>query len=430
MPALVNWPRKWVAGWAIWSVPGRVLCYVLSIEVFTLGILAATAIHAPVTRVDWIRFAILTGCVIAHVELTRGVERVRHVTSGVGPVMNTDSAWCVAAVVALPAALAGAMIVVMSTWLWFRIWRGRRPLYRWVFSSASVLIATQTAAAILALDPHTYPGVPTTAAAMGLAVVAAALRWLVNFSLVSGAILLSSPNMRAIEIFDGISERILEVGAFGLGLVAAALLTYNPLLVVGVVVGVAAMHRGLLVAQFRKAARTDSKTGLDTAGWWHQVAEHAFERARVTGTTIGALMIDLDHFKRINDTYGHLAGDAVLQTVATAINNEIRDADTAGRWGGEEFVVLVPNVDSIEVRAVAERIRRRVQSLVVTMAAQDLIIQEISASIGCAVYPAPGITTIDDLVLAADTAVYAAKNNGRNQVVFSSADGPSTKKAE
>ncbi|HEX4725034.1 MAG TPA: GGDEF domain-containing protein [Pseudonocardiaceae bacterium] len=339
--------------------------------------------------------------------------------------MDTDTAWCIAAVVALPAVLAGGIIVILFVWLWFRVWKGRRPLYRWVFNTAGVLIATQTAAAILALDPHTYPGVPTTFGALGIAVVAAALRWLVNFSLVSGAILLSSPNMRAIELFDGISERILEVGAFGLGLVAAALLTYNPLLVVGVVVGVAAMHRGLLVAQFRKAARTDSKTGLDTAGWWHQVAEHAFERARVTGATIGALMIDLDHFKRINDTYGHLAGDAVLQTVAAAIGSEIRDADTAGRWGGEEFVVLVPNVDGIEVRAVAERVRRRIQSLVVTMPAQELIIQDFSASIGCALYPAAGISTIDDLVLAADTALYAAKNNGRNQVIFSSVDaGP------
>jgi len=425
MSALVKWPGRWVKGWALWTVPRRVLCYVLSIEAFTVAILAVTAIHAPINQTAWIRFGILCGCVVVHVELTRGVERVRHVTSGVGPVMNTDSAWCIAAIVALPSVLAGATVAFMCTWLWFRIWRGRRPLYRWAFSSASVIIATQTAAAILALDPHTYPGVPTTLSAFGLVAVAAALRWLVNFSLVSGAILLSSPNMRAIELFDGISERILEVGAFGLGLVAAALLTYNPLLVVGVVVGVAAMHRGLLVAQFRKAARTDSKTGLDTAGWWHQVAEHAFDRARVTGSSVGALMVDLDHFKRVNDTYGHLAGDAVLQAVAAAINSEIRDADTAGRWGGEEFVVLVPNVDTIEVRAVAERIRRRIQALVVTMPAQELIIQDFSASIGCALYPSNGITTIDDLVLAADTALYSAKNNGRNQVVFSSVDaGP------
>lgn len=421
MPALVRWPRKWVASWALWTVPHRVLSYVLTVELIAAAILAATAIHAPITSVEWIRFAILAGCVIVHVELTRGVERVRSVTSGLGPFMNTDAAWCIAAVIALPAVLASGIVVVIFTWSWIRVWHGQRPLFRWVFSGTSVMIGTQAAAAILALEPHTFPGVPTTFAALGLSVVAAALRWLVNFSLVSGAILLSSPNMRAIELFDGISERILEVGAFGLGLVAAALLTYNPLLVVGVVVGVAAMHRGLLVAQFRKAARTDSKTGLDTAGWWHQVAEHAFERARVTGTSVGALMVDLDHFKRINDTYGHLAGDAVLQAVAKAINSEIRDADTAGRWGGEEFVVLVPNVDTIEVRAVAERIRRRIQSLVVTMPAQELIIQDFSASIGCALYPDAGITTIDDLVLAADTALYSAKNNGRNQVVFSSA---------
>jgi len=429
MQALVNWPRKWVKSWALWTVPSRVLVYVLSVEAIGVGIMAVTAVHAPITRTDWIRFAILAGCAVAHVELTRHVDRVRHVTSGVGPVMNTDTAWCIAAVVALPAVLAGGVIVVMGTWQWFRIWRGNRPLYRWIFSTATVLIGTQTAAAILALDPHTYPGVPITAAALGLAVVAAALRWLVNFSLVSGAILLSSPNMRAIELLDNIGERIQEVGAFGLGLVAAALLSYDPILLSGVVIGLAVMHRGVLVAQFRKAARTDSKTGLDTAGWWHQVAENAFERARVSGASIAALMIDLDYFKRVNDTYGHLAGDKVLQSVAAAINSEIRDCDTAGRWGGEEFVVLIPDVDSIEVRAIAERIRRRVQSLVITLPGQDLIIEDLSASIGCALYPAPGITVVDDLVLAADTAVYSAKNNGRNQVVFSSVAGPATPEA-
>lgn len=422
MAVLVNWPRKWVGSWALWTVSRRVLGYVLGINAIALGLVAATATHVPITNSELVRFGILCGCVIAHVELTRHVERIRHVTSGVGPSMNTDTAWLIAAVVALPVVLASGVVVVMAAWLWFRIWRGNRPLYRWVFSTATYLIATQAAAAILALDPHTYPGVPTTIAALGLAVVAAALRWLVNFSLVSGAILLSSPNMRAIELLDGIGERIMEVGGFGLGLAAAALLTYNPLLLTGVVVGGAVMHRGVLVAQFRKASRTDSKTGLDTAGWWHQVAEHAFDRARVTDTSIAALMIDLDHFKRVNDTYGHLAGDVVLQSVAKEINNEIRDCDTAGRWGGEEFVVLVPNVDSIEVRAIAERIRRRVQSLVIPIPGQNLIIQDLSASIGCALYPADGITTIDDLVLAADTAVYAAKNNGRNQVVFSSID--------
>jgi diguanylate cyclase (GGDEF)-like protein len=341
-------------------------------------------------------------------------------SSGTSPYMNTDAAWCIAALIALPPLLACGIVVLIFAWSWPRIWRKRRPLYRWIFSGATVVLGTQAAAAVLALDPHTYPGVPTGLAALGLVVLAAGLRWLINFSMVAGAMLLSSPTMRAVAVFENIGERVLEIGALGLGLAAAAILTYNPMLLAGIVVGVAAMHRGVLVAQFRKAARIDTKTGLDTAGWWQQLAEHAFQRAHATSAGLAVLMIDLDHFKRINDTYGHIAGDHVLRSVAHAITSEIRDSDTAGRWGGEEFVILVPDVNSAELRAIAERVRRRIHALIITAPGDEsTTVQDLTASLGGARYPSPGINTIDDLVLAADTALYQAKKAGRDQVVTS-----------
>jgi diguanylate cyclase (GGDEF)-like protein len=291
-----------------------------------------------------------------------------------------------------------------------------------VFSASTVVIATQAAAAILAVDHGPHPRLPTTVGGLAVVAAAAALRYLVNVTMVAGAIVMSAPNLRAHQVLHNIDDNILELGALGLGLVAAGLVVYNPLLLAGVLAGLFALHRGVLLPQLRKAARTDIKTGLYTAAWWYQVARYAHERAARAGPGIAVLMLDLDHFKRVNDTYGHIAGDQVLHAVARAIDSEINGACTAGRWGGEEFVVLAPNADPTELLALAERLRRRVHSLVVdvTTTTGHTLVQDLSVSVGIARYPAPGIGTIDDLMLAADGALYTAKDNGRDQVQFGS----------
>src|SRR5205807_5880975 len=175
------------------------------------------------------------------------------------------SVWWIAAMLTLPPVLANAVMVIIFTWLWLRIWRHRRPLYRWVFSVATIVLATYAGAAVLAADPRMFPGGPVTPIALGLAVVAIALRFLVNSSLVFGAIVLSTPTLRSTQLVDSLSERVLEIGAAGLGIMAALVLIDYPLLMVVVVAVAATLHRGILVAQFRKAARLDAKTGLSTA---------------------------------------------------------------------------------------------------------------------------------------------------------------------
>jgi len=283
-----------------------------------------------------------------------------------------------------------------------------------VFSAATVLLATQAAAAVLATDPDGYPGVPAGALALGLVVVAGAVRCMVNFGLVTGAIALSRPGLQAGQLLANLGW-VLEIGGFGLGFVSAELLVRDPMLLVGVVAGVAATHQGLLLGQYRRAAATDVKTSLYTHAWWRELASNAFRRARDTSAGLGVLMLDLDHFKRINDTYGHLVGDRVLRAVADAIGDAIRTEDTAGRWGGEEFAVLVPGVDCVELARIAERIRRRVPRLVIPVD-RATAIRDLTISVGGACIGDLSATDVGDLVRAADTALYAAKSHGRNQV--------------
>lgn len=416
-------PLGWITRWAAWSIPRHVLIYVVVVDLLAVATLALG--RPPFTATDWTRFAVLAGCSIAYVELTRGVERIRDVNAKAGPYMDTESVWCFAAVVVLPTVLASGIVVLIYAWSWFRVHRHRRPLYRWAFSGATVVIATQVAAAVLALGPGPHPGMPSSPGGLAIAAAAAGVRWLVNYALVCGAILMSSPHMHASQVLENLDERIMEVGAFGLGLVAAGVLTFNPLLLAGIVAGLVAMHRGILLSQYRKAARTDAKTNLNTVDWWRQIAEQALARAAASGGTLGVLILDLDHFKLVNDVHGHVAGDQVLRAVGQVLSEEIRDYDTPGRWGGEEFVVLLLDVSSVDLEAVAERIRRQIHALVVPVSSTEgeTTLHDLTVSIGGARYPLPGITTLDDLVLAADKALYQAKGNGRNQVCLTMSSG-------
>jgi diguanylate cyclase (GGDEF)-like protein len=419
----VGRPGRWVRGFEVWTTPRHVLAYVLVVDVLAIIATGATASLLPISNTDWIRLAILVGCALAHIELSRSIERARKLASGAGPFVDGLTVWHFTAVLILPAPLATALVVFTQTYVWFRVWRGKRPLYKWVFSAATVLLATQASAVLLLAAPGPHPGIPIGWVGIAFVVATAVLRWLINYSLILGAILVSSPDLRAVQIVGEFGEQVLEAAAMGIGLAAAGLVEYDPRLLIGVVIGLYALHRSILLPQFRRASRTDGKTGLFTPAWWHQVAEGAFARAVATRTSIAVLMLDLDHFKRLNDTYGHLTGDRVLRAVAEAIANTVRSYDAIARWGGEEFAVLLPEVNATELRAVAERIRRQVRSLVVEIdgAQQPTEVTGLTISIGGALYPSAGIASLDDLHVAADTALYAAKAAGRDRVHLAAA---------
>ncbi|SEF15910.1 diguanylate cyclase (GGDEF) domain-containing protein [Jiangella alba] len=407
---------------------------ILVVVAASIVVSSATAVLVPVGGSDLVRFGVLLGCSWLAIELTRHIERKREYwrspTSGY---IDTKSVWSFAAVIVLPPLLASLMVVLTYSLAWWRIKPHARPglPHRWIFSCATVLCGTQAAVVVLAVGMASYPGAPGAASLEGLAefgVIAAAgvLRWAINLGLVMVAIALSSPTARARDLFSNIGEQVLEAGALGLGLVTAAVVVNNPFVLPGVVVAMVALHRGLLVHQYQQASRFDAKTGLTTAKWWHEYADQALAQARSRGRTMGLLIVDLDHFKAINDTYGHPFGDRVLRSVATELLAEVRDEDACGRWGGEEFVVALPDVgDERNVLRVAERIRRRIQAVVLEPPGRDDAVSvTITASVGGTVFPAAGITTLDELVLAADTALYAAKNAGRNTVRMSAAGTP------
>jgi diguanylate cyclase (GGDEF)-like protein len=176
----------------------------------------------------------------------------------------------------------------------------------------------------------------------------------------------------------------------------------------------AAWHNAKLYRELEDRARTDSLTGLHNMRWWDEVAPQHAARSLRHGTEIGVLLVDLDHFKLVNDTGGHAAGDRVLRDVARALISAVRIGDDVVRFGGEEFLILLPESGLVGALRVAESIRLAVAGMTPGETGGC-----ITASIGVAVFPLNG-PSLDDVVRAADLAMYRAKEEGRNRVVAAS----------
>jgi len=172
-----------------------------------------------------------------------------------------------------------------------------------------------------------------------------------------------------------------------------------------------------LLAALQGMAATDARTGLANIRAFDQMLEDALA-ARRTDETVAVLMLDLDHFKDFNDRHGHPSGDQALRTFADILRSCLRDGDIAARYGGEEFAVVLPGVDETTALAIAERIRSRTESTLISLAPG--ITDRLSVSIGIASAPHQAHDRIALLRLA-DEALYQAKEAGRNRVVSAAA---------
>jgi diguanylate cyclase (GGDEF)-like protein len=160
-------------------------------------------------------------------------------------------------------------------------------------------------------------------------------------------------------------------------------------------------------------SHTDHLTGLHNRRYLMDVLERELSRVQRSGSFLSLLILDIDHFKEINDQYGHQGGDMVLAEAASVFRKELRVYDTAARYGGDEFVAVIPGASLSEAVAVAERIRDSVEKSRFSERMEDV---SLTVSIGIAVYPSPGIETMEDFIREADGALYRAKAGGRNRV--------------
>jgi diguanylate cyclase (GGDEF)-like protein len=395
-----------------------VIAYVLLGELaVALGCASAILMSAPPGRTDWLRLAALAICATTHIQLSRRQEeRRRNRQSNVH--IDLTAIWIFPAVLVLPISLALLLLVTVRVQRWFA---ARRPLYRFVFSTASLASAAVVTRLVLgAVGPGSWIDRDVVHSWQVLAVlVLAGLVYSGVQVVVIGIIAaLNTPPPTVQKVLGSKEDNELEAVTVALGMVTAILLVNLPAALVVMIVVSVVGNRIAEVRQLQVDVRTDPKTGLLNMRGWHEAAERALVRSGRANNCAAVLMVDLDHFKSINDTWGHPAGDDVLEGVSEALRNETRPGDVIGRFGGEEFVLLLPEAGTAEAVTAAERIRMTISALEIPTTDKrggPVAIRHRTTSVGIAVYPNHG-SALDELLKLADAAVYEAKENGRNRV--------------
>lgn len=399
-----------VRQWALWSIPASARSFMLLVEAAAAALTIVLLLAESVSRTELIRVAVLAVLAIGYAESAARVVRLKCYLGSGKAFSNQSSVWTFAAVLCVPAGWAAVLAIVIYIHVLVQRHRDKsgQP-YRVVFTASTVMLSVLAGGTVLtAVGGGTLTGglVQTTAV-----VVAMVVCNLVNCGLVLIGVWLTlrPPSVRT--ILPDAPALGYELASLVLGIVVAGFLLFIPLLTPVVLVLVIALRRSSLVNELHHAARTDSKTGLLTAAAWTDNATGVVSRSSRDGHPVTILFCDLDAFKAVNDTHGHLIGDQVLVAVADCLRRELRSHDGLGRYGGEEFVVILDRLDLPEAQRVAERLRAAIRTLHL---ARDV---QITMSIGLAHHePHHGPPDLHELLARADTALYQAKDAGRNCV--------------
>jgi len=353
-------------------------------------------------------------------ELARKVGKLRWVISS-GPQPDMTSVWTFAGTLVLAPGYAALLAAVLAAYLWLREQReAGQFLYRKVYTGATVVLACLASSAVVhhgSANPLASPSAHSAATV----VVALVVYTCVNRLLISVAVVLAGGPMTPSIMLGRWDDNALELATLCLGYVTAVVVVQQPWLTAVVLVPMVLLQRGALVRQLEELSTIDSKTQLLNALAWHQLAARALMSAG-PASTAAVLVIDLDNFKAVNDIHGHLVGDAALFEVGRGVKQELRQGDIVGRFGGEEFVVMLPNLGAAAAERIAERVRSRIASvqladLQATHTDGGVCRHALSASIGVAIYPRHA-GDLSGLLRAADAALYVAKHAGRNRVAL------------
>ena len=421
--------RPWYS--SLLAAPRPLIGYVLSVLAGYLALAGWEAARTPLTVGDLVLFVALIGCGAVCIEATRRLGQ----PSGVS--RDLLSVWWLPVALLLPPVYALAAPAVLGPLLYVRVNRG--AVYQSVFSplalglaGASVSIVfrwlspapaaghTAGPSAGLAAGPIAGSHVWFTRPQQAVVAVACAVAFVVlSTCLVAVAAWLAEPGARLAGMLWDRERMLLDLTGTCVGVLVTIAGALSVLLLCVALPPVVLLQRSLMHQQLKAAARTDGKTGLLNAATWQREASAEIVRTQRRGGQVAVLLADVDHFKNVNDTHGHLVGDEVLRALAGELRRQVRESDLVGRFGGEEFAVMLPGTAPEEAFRIAERLRRGAG--VVQVPTGGTVVN-VTLSVGIAVLGRHG-QDLFELLTAADLALYRAKDTGRDRVcVFDPAD--------
>ena len=400
--------------WPIWALPRWLRTFVYTVVLADAVFLATAASRVPIRAHDLELFAALLVCSAATVELTRRVGE------NFGFVKDVHAIWELPVAMLLPLAYAPVLPVIRFALTQWRILRV--PVHRRAFSAAAIGLSYVAAALVFHALIRLAPGAASNPGGhaltwMLLVAAGAAVMWAVNNGLVLTAVKGSDRSVKLREaqfarepIYNDVTELCVAVlVTFCLANSIVAAIFAFPF--------VTLLQRSLRHARLVKDSRVDSKTGLLNAATWERESSAEVARAIRTKTALAVAMLDIDRFKAINDTYGHMLGDQVIKEIAHTLNTLLREYDLAGRFGGEEFSLLLPQTRAVDAFRIAERIRANIAGLsIIAPGAAGGERVHVTVSIGVAALDSGSERELTELMAAADAALYRAKSGGRDQV--------------
>ncbi|MDQ2811482.1 MAG: GGDEF domain-containing protein [Actinomycetota bacterium] len=359
-------------------------------------------------------FAGLLICSAATVELTKRMGE------NLGPVRDVYAVWELPVAMLLPLAYAPVLPVVRFTLAQWRILQV--PVYRRVFSAAAIGLSYVAAAFVFHGLIRLMSGAVSNPAShaltwMLIVAVGTVVQWATNQVLVWTAIKGSNPAVKLRKEQFAREPMYNDVTELCVAVLVTFCLANSILALVFAFPFISLLQRSFRHTQLLKDARADSKTGLLNAATWERESAAEVARAVRTRSSLAVALLDIDRFKRINDTYGHLVGDQVIKEIARTLDNALRDYDLAGRFGGEEFSLLLPQTRAVDALRIAERVRATIAGLcIIAPGASGGERVQVTVSIGVAALDSGSTREFPDLMAAADAALYRAKAGGRDQV--------------
>lgn len=380
--------------------------YVLGIIGLTVVAVLSEAVATPLRGVDWplLGFLLLGAMTAQYFTVVTPKHQHYYLTP----------AFFFASVVLQNPLLFALVVALGHVPEWFKV------KYRWYIQSFNIAGHTLAgfagkAALLLLVRADRIPA--PTFAGIGAVLAAASVYILINHLLVGVVLMLArGVSLRESQVLSP-GNLLTDLALACVGGAIAFLWEQGPWLVVLGLAPLLLIHRALSIPTLREEAQVDAKTGLYNIKYFNTALNDELRRAHRFGRPLAVIMADLDGLRHINNTHGHLAGDAVLTAIGKIIRDQVREYDVAARFGGEEFALLMPETTTHEGYVVAERIRKAVESTPIQIPTRVEPIY-VTITAGVASYPDDG-QDMQQLLHAADVALYQGKASGKNRVRMS-----------